>query len=146
MLPEEQQDVGGLADRQPVRLQEGRRERRVIRAVHRGQQARHAALARGRRRRSRRRLPPAPAGRIRRAPGSSASKKVRTPCDAPQLIRDDSIIHEDFDVRRGNRASLANGNLPDKKSTRDIVITNKNTFKGCLIERGDLDRPAFYFR
>jgi hypothetical protein len=38
-------------------------------------------------------------------------KKVRSAFDAPHLIRDDSIIHEDFDDWRSNRASLANGNV-----------------------------------
>jgi hypothetical protein len=42
---------------------------------------------------------------------AQAVKKVRTPCAPPQLVRHDSIIHYHFDVRRGNRASLASGNV-----------------------------------
>jgi hypothetical protein len=38
-------------------------------------------------------------------------KKVHSSSAPPHLIRDDSIIHEDFDDWRGNRASLANGNV-----------------------------------
>jgi hypothetical protein len=41
---------------------------------------------------------------------------------------------------------LQMANLPDKKSTRDIVITKKNETRDAVIERGDLDRSAFYFR